>query len=305
MTSSSSSPNNFLARVKSQIGTVEFTWKTAQDYGLLLLGALVQAFAMRLFLVPGQLVSGGISGAAQIITHFVNFPIGVMVLIGNIPLIILGWRYLGGPRFAIRTAVAVAAFAIFTDVLIFFIPSSGVTTDNVLNSLFGGVLLGVGLGLVYRGQGTSGGSDILGRILNHRFGISISQSYLITDTIVVLAGGFAFSWEKALYGMVVIYVSGIAAEMISEGSSIFRTVIIITSETERVTKCILDVLERGVTILSGTGGYTSADRPVLYCVVTRSEVNQLKQLVKETDPQAFMVIGVAHEALGEGFRPFK
>ena len=146
MTSSSSSPNNFLARVKSQIGTVEFTWKTAQDYGLLLLGALVQAFAMRLFLVPGQLVSGGISGAAQIITHFVNFPIGVMVLIGNIPLIILGWRYLGGPRFAIRTAVAVAAFAIFTDVLIFFIPSSGVTTDNVLNSLFGGVFLGVGLG---------------------------------------------------------------------------------------------------------------------------------------------------------------
>ena len=272
---------------------------------MLLLGALVQAFAMRLFLVPGQLVSGGISGAAQIITHFVNFPIGVMVLIGNIPLIILGWRYLGGPRFAIRTAVAVAAFAIFTDVLIFFIPSSGVTTDNVLNSLFGGVLLGVGLGLVYRGQGTSGGSDILGRILNHRFGISISQAYLITDTIVVLAGGFAFSWEKALYGMVVIYVSGIAAEMISEGSSIFRTVIIITSETERVTRSILEVLERGVTILSGTGGYTSTDRPVLYCVVTRSEVNQLKQLVKETDPQAFMVIGVAHEALGEGFRPFK
>ena len=132
-----------------------------------------------------------------------------------------------------------------------------------LNALFGGVFLGVGLGLVYRGQGTSGGSDILGRILNHRFGISISQAYLITDTIVVLAGGFAFSWEKALYGMVVIYVSGIAAEMISEGSSIFRTVIIITSETERVTKSILEVLERGVTILSGYGGYTKADRPVL------------------------------------------
>jgi uncharacterized membrane-anchored protein YitT (DUF2179 family) len=179
------------------------------------------------------------------------------------------------------------------------------TDDNVLNALFGGVFLGVGLGLVYRGQGTSGGSDILGRILNHRFGISISQAYLITDTLVVLAGGFAFSWEKALYGMVVIYVSGIAAEMISEGSSIFRTVIIITSETERVTQTILDVLERGVTVLSGRGGYTDADRPVLYCVVTRAEVNQLKQLVKETDPKAFMVIGVAHEALGEGFRPFK
>ncbi len=300
-----SSSSSFINKLKSIIGPVELTWKTAQDYSLLLLGALVQAFAMRLFLVPGQLVSGGISGAAQIINHFVSFPIGVMVLIGNIPLFILGWRYLGGPRFALRTAVAVTAFAVFTDLLVLFLPAAGMTDDNVLNALFGGVFLGVGLGLVYRGQGTSGGSDILGRILNHRFAISISQAYLITDTLVVLAGGFAFSWEKALYGMVVIYVSGIAAEMISEGSSIFRTVIIITSETERVTQTILEVLERGVTILSGKGGYTDADRPVLYCVVTRSEVNQLKQLVKETDPRAFMVIGVAHEALGEGFRPFK
>jgi uncharacterized membrane-anchored protein YitT (DUF2179 family) len=284
---------------------VEFTWKTVQDYGLLLLGALVQAFAMRLFLVPGQLVSGGISGAAQIINNFVKFPIGVMVLIGNIPLFILGWRFLGGSRFALRTAVAVTAFSVFTDLLVLFLPESGFTHDNVLNSLFGGVMLGAGLGLVYRGQGTSGGSDILGRILNHRFGISISQAYLITDTLVVLAGGFAFSWEKALYGLVVIYVSGIAAEMVSEGSSIFRTVIIITRENEKVTSAILEVLERGVTILSGTGAYTNEDRPVLYCVVTRSEVNQLKQLVKEADPQAFMVIGVTHEALGEGFRPFK
>jgi len=300
-----SSSSSFMNKLKSVIGPIELTWKTAQDYSLLLLGALVQAFAMRLFLVPGQLVSGGISGAAQIINHFISFPIGVMVLIGNIPLFILGWRYLGGPRFALRTAVAVTAFALFTDLLVLFLPDAGMTDDNVLNALFGGVFLGVGLGLVYRGQGTSGGSDILGRILNHRFGISISQAYLITDTLVVLAGGFAFSWEKALYGMVVIYVSGIAAEMISEGSSIFRTVIIITSETERVTQTILDVLERGVTVLSGKGGYTDADRPVLYCVVTRAEVNQLKQLVKETDPKAFMVIGVAHEALGEGFRPFK
>ena len=305
MSSDQHPKSNLLAKIKSQVIPTKFTWKTAQDYGLVVLGALVQALAMRLFLIPGLLVSGGISGAAQIINHFTVFPIGVMVFVGNIPLFILGWRYLGGPRFALRTAIAVTAFSILTDVLVIFLPSAGVTNDNVLNSLFGGVLLGVGLGIVYRGQGTSGGSDILGRILNHRFGISISQAYLITDTIVVLAGGFAFSWEKALYGMVVIYVSGIAAEMISEGSSIFRTVIIITSETERVTQTILDVLERGVTILSGTGAYTKADRPVLYCIVTRAEVNQLKQLVKETDPKAFMVIGVAHEALGEGFKPFK
>lgn len=292
-------------RIKSEFSNLEFSRRTIQDYAFLLAGALVQAFAMRLFLVPGQLVSGGISGAAQIVNHFIRFPIGLMVFVGNIPLFVLGWRFLGGSRFALRTAVSVGAFSLFTDLLVLFIPNSGMTHDNVLNALFGGVLLGVGLGLVYLGGGTSGGSDILGRILNHRLGISISQAYLITDTIVVLAGGFAFSWEKALYGMVVIYVSGLAAEMISEGSSVFRTAIIISEKSEEVTKEIMEVLERGVTILSGTGAYTGANRPVLYCVITRSEVNQLKEMVKDIDPKAFMVIGVTHEALGEGFKQLK
>ncbi|MCX6054100.1 MAG: YitT family protein [Chloroflexi bacterium] len=299
------STKTLLQRIRLLASPGTLSWKTAQAYGLILLGALVQAFAMRLFLVPGELVSGGISGAAQILNHFIPFPLGVMIFLGNIPLFFLGWKFLGGSRFAFRTALAITGFSIFTDLLVFFIPVGGVTQDNVLNALFGGVLLGVGCGLVYRGQGTSGGSDILGRILNHRFGISISQAYLITDTVVVLAGGFAFSWEKALYGMVVIYVSGLAAEMVSEGSSIFRTVIIITEKSPAVAQAIMEILERGVTILAGTGGYTSADRPVLYCVITRSEVNQLKELVKDIDPKAFMVIGVAHEALGEGFRSWK
>lgn len=292
-------------KLKSAIGPLDLSWKTLQAYALLLLGALVQALSMRLFLVPGQLVSGGISGLAQIVNNFVRVPIGLMVFIGNIPLFLLGWRFLGGSRFAFRTAAAVALFSVLTDLLVFLIPAQGVTPDNFLNAVFGGVLLGIGLGLVYRGGGTSGGSDILGRILNHRLGISISQAYLITDTIVVLAGGFAFSWEKALYGMVVIYVSGLAAEMISEGSGIFRTAIIITEKSAAVATEVMQVLERGVTVLSGTGAYTGMDRPVLYCVITRSEVNQLKQLVKEIDPKAFMVIGVTHEALGEGFKPLK
>jgi uncharacterized membrane-anchored protein YitT (DUF2179 family) len=292
----------FFQFVKSQFGPIHFTWKTVRDYSLLLAGALIQAFSMRMFLVPGLLVSGGISGAAQIINHYVNFPLGIMIFIGNVPLFVLGWRFLGGSRFAIRTAFAVTCFSILTDVLGLVLPASGITHDGILNALFGGVSLGIGLGLVYLGQGTSGGSDILGRILNHRFGISLSQSYLITDTIVVLAGGFAFSWPNALYALVVIYVSGIAAEMVSEGSSIFRTVMIITDQSEKVRSVILDVLERGVTILSGTGGFTGKDRPVLYTVVTRAEVNQLKQLVKEIDPNAFIVVGIAHEALGEGFK---
>ena len=291
-------------KLKSAIGPIEFTWKTAKDYAFILIGALIQALAMRLFLVPGQIVSGGISGAAQIINHFITkFPIGVMVFVCNIPLFILGWRHLGGTRFALRTAISVGAFSLFTDLLVNIIPA--VTHDNFLNALYGGVMLGLGLGFVYRGQGTSGGSDILGRILNFRYGISISLAYLITDSAVVLASGFAFNWDKALYGLAVIYISGIAAEAISEGQSIYRTAMIVTAEHIKVSDMIMTVMERGVTILSGKGGYTGEERPVLYCVITRSEVNQLKELVKEIDPRALMVIGSAHEALGEGFHPFK
>jgi len=291
--------------MKNLIPREHLSWKLVKEYSFIILGAFIQALAMRLFLIPGQLVSGGISGAAQIINYYTGWPIGLMVFVGNIPLFLLGWRFLGGARFAIRTALAIAAFSFLTDFLAFFIPTQGITQDNFLNALFGGVLLGIGLGLVYRGRGTSGGSDILGRILNSKFAIPISQSYLITDTIVVLASGFAFGWEKALYGLVVIYVSGLAAEMASEGSSIFRTAIIITSAPDAVISEITQTLERGVTILQGRGGYTGEERLVLYCVVTRSEVNQLKELVHEADPAAFMVIGTAHEALGEGFRPLK
>jgi len=283
----------------------DFSWKSALDYGLVLIGALIQALAMRLFLVPAELVSGGISGIAQILHSFTNWPIGLMVFVGNVPLFFLGWRFLGGPRFVLRTALAIAAFSFFTDFLAYFLPAGGVVDDIILNCVYGALLLGIGLGIVYRGRGTSGGSDILGRILNHRLGISISQAYLITDTLVVLAGGFAFGWENALYGLGVIYISGLAAEAVSEGSGIFRTAMIITCQPEAVAQRILQELERGVTVLPGTGAYTGAERPVLYCVITRSEVNQLKALVNEQDPQAFMVIGQAHEALGEGFRPLR
>lgn len=300
---------SFLGNVRGRLSGGRISpglpWQLARAYLFILLGSLVQALAMRMFLIPALLVSGGISGIAQIVNHFTDWPIGLMVFLGNIPLFLLGWRNLGGRRFMFRTIAAIAAFSFFTDFLALFFPPAGMTDDLVLNSIYGGVALGIGLGLVYLGQGTSGGSDILGRILNRRLGISISQAYLVTDTLVVLAGGLAFDWERALYGLVVIYVSGLAAEMVSEGTGVYRSVMIVTNRPEDVSGKILTVLERGVTVLPGTGAYTGQPRPVLYCVVTRSEVNQLKTLVLEADPAAFMVIGVAHEALGEGFLPLK
>ena len=289
------------------MNTIKKFWPSIRDYFLLVAGALVQAVGLRLFMVPAQLASGGISGISQLINHFTGWPIGLMVFIGNIPLFLLGWRLLGGRRFAQRTLVAVLAFSIFTEAVLWlpFFPKNGITNDLVLNSLYGAVVSGIGYGLVYRAQGTSGGSDILARILNRWRGIPMTQSYLLTDTLVILAAGFIFGWEKALYAIIALYVSGLVVDSTLEGAGTVRTAMIVTNRMEAIYDRILHDMERGVTLLHGTGAYTLNPRPVLFCVITRSEVQQLKTIVQESDPEAFMVIGVAHEALGEGFHPIK
>lgn len=295
----------FFHQLRSFLSEISISKRDLWDYVLILIGALVQALALRLFLIPSDLVGGGVSGLAQLIHHYTKFPIGLMVLIGNVPLFVLGWQYLGGPKFAFRTIVKIVAFSILTDTLVFFLPINGVTDDMVLNTVYGGLLLGVGLGIVYRGRGTSGGSDILGRILNRHFGITISQAYLITDSLVVLGAGFVFGWSKALYGLVLIYVSGLAAEVALEGTNIVRTAMVVTNQPDAIVKAIIQDLGRGVTILTGKGGYTNEPKSIVYCTVARMEVNHLKFIVHEIDPAAFMVIGQAQEALGEGFKPLK
>jgi uncharacterized membrane-anchored protein YitT (DUF2179 family) len=279
-------------------------WPTFRDYVLIFVGSVIEAIALRLFLVPANLASGGVSGIAQLLNHYTGWPIGIMVLLGNLPLFAIGWRYLGGRRFALRTAFSVIVYSLVVDLIPRFhlIPANGITDDIFLNSLYGAVVAGVGYGLVYRAGSTSGGSDILARILNHYRSVSMTQSYLMVDSAVILAAGFVFGWKQALYAIITLYVSGIVSETILEGSGTVRTALIITAQPDHVSMRVLDELERGVTILQGTGAYTGADRPVLYCVITRAEVAQLKTIVQEADPQAFIVIGVAHEALGEGFK---
>lgn len=277
--------------------------KALKDYLLILLGSTLQAISLRVFLIPAKLASGGVSGLSQIINNFTGWPIGLMVLIGNIPLIIMGWGFLGGRRFAARTVIAILTFSVLIDIPLSFLPANGITKDIVLNALYGGVVSGIGFGLVYRGRGTSGGSDILARILSSWRGIPVTQSYLITDAVVIFLAGIAFSWENALYALVMLYVSGIAAESISQGSNILRTGLIITASPDPIINEIFTRLKRGVTIMDGRGGYSGEEKSILLCVVTRAEIPHLKALTRELDPKAFLIIGQAHEVRGEGFLP--
>ena len=282
-------------------------WPAVLDLGLLFVGGVLQAIGLRLFLVPAHLASGGVSGISQLINYYTNWPIGLMILIGNAPLFLLGWRFLGGRRFASRTALAVLVYSVAVDLIprLHILPAGGITDDILLNSLYGAVVSGVGYGLVYRARATSGGSDILARILNHYRSVPMTQSYLLVDSLVILAAGFVFSWKAALYALITLYVSGMVSETVLEGPGTVRTAIIVTSQARVISERVLAEMERGVTILQGTGGYTGEDRPVVYCVITRSEVAQLKTIVHEADPQAFIVIGQAHEVLGEGFKPLQ
>lgn len=287
-------------------------FSTIRDYVLIIIGSLIQAVSLRIFFVPANLASGGVTGISQLINHFTNWPIGLMVLIGNIPLFMLGWRFLGGRRFAMRTALAIVTYSLLADLLLKLpmFGANGAATvlindlkgDIFLNSLYGAIVSGIGYGLVYRARGTSGGSDILARILNKWRGVSMTQSYLMVDTAVILSAGFIFGWKQALYAMITLYVSGLVSETVLEGGGTVHTAMIVTGQPDAISNRVMEDLERGVTVLEGKGAYTGTSRPVLYCVVTRAEVATLKAIVHELDPDAFMVIGVAHEALGEGFK---
>jgi uncharacterized membrane-anchored protein YitT (DUF2179 family) len=273
-----------------------------RDYGLIFVGTAVMVLAMHFFFIPSQLAVGGLSGTAQIINSFTGWPIGTMVLIFNIPLFVMGWRYLGGKRFLARTIFSVTVYSVLLDGLNIVFPTDGITNDLLLNALYGGILGGIGGGMVLRVRATSGGTDILARYLDKKFGIPISQGYLYTDGLVVFVAALAFSWEHALYAIIGLYVWSVVAEVAMTGLNVDRVATIITDQPEQVARQIIYQLERGVTSWQGKGMYTGRPRQMLLCATSRGEISVLKALVHEIDPKAFVIISQAHEVLGEGFR---
>jgi uncharacterized membrane-anchored protein YitT (DUF2179 family) len=275
------------------------------DYALITVGAFLQAVSVIVFMAPAELASGGVSGLAVIGNALVPaLPIGLIVLVLNVPLLALGVRFLGGLRFFIRTVVTVVLYS----VMMIALESLGirrVTDDIVLNTLFGSVIGGAGMGLVFRAKGTTGGTDVLVQLLARWRSLPLSQGYLVTDALVMVLAGVVFGWEKALYALVSLYVTGLAAEALSEGVGITRAVTVITREPDRVAQAVMKHLGRGVTRWDATGAYTGQERPILYIVVSRAEIASLKSIIVEADPHAFVVIGQVQEVYGEGFKQFE
>jgi uncharacterized membrane-anchored protein YitT (DUF2179 family) len=277
----------------------------ARDYALIIFGSLLQAISVVVFMAPAELASGGVSGLAVIANYLVpHLPIGAVVLVLNIPLLMLGMRLLGGWRFFIRTVITVILYSVMMIVLA-AMGTQSVTHDIVLNTLFGSVIGGAGMGLVFLAKSTTGGTDVLTQILSRWRGVPLSQGYLITDALVILLAGLIFGWEKALYALISLYVTGLVAEAIAEGVGITRAVTVITQEPDRVAAAVMTHMGRGVTRWSATGAYTGLERPILYIVVSRAELATLKSIISEVDPHAFVVISQVQEVYGEGFKQFE
>jgi uncharacterized membrane-anchored protein YitT (DUF2179 family) len=275
-----------------------------RDAALIITGCVIQALAVIVFLNPADLASGGVFGLAMILNRIapVKLPIGVFTLLLNLPLFALGLRYLGGWRFLART--------IFTTVLYSTLVAAfeqlaipRVTDDIILNTLFGSVIGGIGMGLVFLARSTTGGTDILALLLVRWRSVPLNQSYLLTDSVVIVIAGLVFGWTKALYAMISVYVTGLAAEATSEGAHISRTAMIVTESPDRIADAVLNQMGRGVTRWTAQGGYTREERPILLVVLGRAETATLKAIVSDIDPRAFVIIGQAQEVYGEGFRP--
>ena len=272
---------------------------------LLLLGAGLSAVGYAVFQVPYNIAAGGVSGIAILVNHFTGWPVSTFYLVANIPLFIVGYFYLGRWRFLWSTALVVLIFSFATQWLEVTLPqylAAWPITDNVLlSAIWAGLVGGIGGGLVYWAGATLGGTAIVGRVIQVKTGLALSQIYLFVDGTIVLAAGVIFGWETALYSMLTLLLSGIATDYVLEGPSRTRTATIITSNPQPIIAALMAELSRGVSYWDAVGGYTGEKRTIIVCTIYRPQVNDLKRIIARLDPKAFITIGITQEALGQGF----
>ncbi|QJD88243.1 YitT family protein [Cohnella herbarum] len=267
------------------------------SYFLMLLGSFIVAASFNLFLLPNQIASGGVSGISVILDTLADVPPAYSQWALNIPFFIAGVVVLGRP-FAVKTAVGSVVLPLFVLLTSNWTPP---THDPLLGSLYGGLGVGLGLGLVFRGRGSTGGLSVAAQILQRLIGIRIGLAVALLDGLVILSAGLFISLENALYALIGLFATSKTIDLIQTGFENSKAAFIISKHPDLVSNAILHELDRGLTRLHGVGGYTGDDRPVLLAVVGQNEVVRLKLLVRDADPDAFVIITNAAEVLGEGF----
>ncbi|WP_174887631.1 YitT family protein [Cohnella herbarum] len=295
----SDNPNRSIPTLSSKRAKPKLTPRLRMvfSYFLMLLGSFIVAASFNLFLLPNQIASGGVSGISVILDTLADVPPAYSQWALNIPFFIAGVVVLGRP-FAVKTAVGSVVLPLFVLLTSNWTPP---THDPLLGSLYGGLGVGLGLGLVFRGRGSTGGLSVAAQILQRLIGIRIGLAVALLDGLVILSAGLFISLENALYALIGLFATSKTIDLIQTGFENSKAAFIISKHPDLVSNAILHELDRGLTRLHGVGGYTGDDRPVLLAVVGQNEVVRLKLLVRDADPDAFVIITNAAEVLGEGF----
>ncbi len=270
------------------------------EYLGITLGCAIMAVSLNAFSVPNRIAPGGVSGIATVFHYLFRLPVGVTMLALNVPLFLLGVKVLG-KGVGIKTLYGTIVLSIFIDYVFKMVPF---TFDLLLASVFGGIVMGVGLGLVFRFGGTTGGTDLAAAIVNKFIpGFTVGTILMAIDFFVVLVAGLVFKQpEISLYSIISLFTSIKMLDFVQEGLGYAKAFYIISNHPEEISRQVIKELDRGVTALSGKGMYTMEERDVLLCVVQRSQVNRLKEIVQSIDPKAFVILSEVREVLGEGFK---
>ena len=268
-----------------------------KDYALIALGTFLAALSLPLFFLPYDIAPGGISGISTVLASVLPLSVGLISFVLNVPLFLIGWRTVGW-RFAVRSFIAMSLMSLFIDL----VPVRDVSGNVMLASVFGGVLLGVGLGLVVRAGATTGGTDMAAKMIHSRVAfLPIAAILFLIDGLVVAVAALAFGLQAALWALIALFVSSQAMDSVIKGFNTAMQFMIISRDAEEIVRRIHTEIDRGCTRLMAEGTYSRLPVGTLLCVVSRTEAPRLKKLVAEVDPQAFVTVCNVHEVLGEGF----
>ncbi|AYC28976.1 YitT family protein [Paenisporosarcina cavernae] len=270
----------------------------ALEYIYIIVGAAIIAVGFNVFLLPNEVASGGVSGISTILKGIFGWSPGLVQYAFNIPLFVAGVIFLG-KSFGVRSLVGTLTLPLFVLLTAGWEPA---TLNPLLGALFGGISVGVGLGIVFRGKASTGGTDLAAQIITKYTGFSLGTSVMLIDGLIVLSAAIVFDIEKGLYALIGLFVTTKTIDIIQLGFSQSKMVYIITNKQEEMRDAIYAEINRGVTKLPAVGGYTNAEKPILLVVVYQTEFTKLKSLVKLVDPSAFIIVSDAYEVLGEGFK---
>jgi len=273
-------------------------------FAMILLGTFLMSIAINMFLKPYTIAPGGLTGIAIVINKITGFSLSFIIISINIPLFILGFKSLGS-KGLLKTVLGVSTLTYFLNITQ-SLSTIKVTNDVLLASIYGAILIGISLGLIFRIEGSTGGTDLIGLILNKFFpNISVPKLMMFVDIIVVVLSGITNkNLETSLYSALALYIIVRVADAMIAGFSYSKSFLIISNKSADLSASIMDALGRGVTLLEGKGAYTNQNKDVLFVVVGRNQEVSLKQLVTKIDQNAFITVSTVHEVFGKGFKPF-